>query len=56
MIDVPKETYEQLKQLIASDDSPVGIDATKTHIHILYRLMEIERKLDALSSASDKTS
>jgi len=55
MIDVPKETYDRLKKLIASDNSPVGIDATKTHIHILYRLMEIDRKLDTLITDSDKT-
>ncbi len=34
--------------MIASDESPVGIDAKKTHVLILYRLMEIERRLAAL--------
>lgn len=48
-MDVPHETYERLEKYISSDESPVGIDAKKTHIFILHRLMEIERKLDNLS-------
>jgi len=51
MMDVPQEIYERLEKYITSDESPVGIDAKKTHIQILYRLMEIERKLDNLSLA-----
>ena len=51
MIDVPQEIYERLENYISSDESPVGIDAKKTHILILHRLMEIERKLDNLSLA-----
>ena len=51
MIDVPQEIYERLEKFITSDESPVGIDAKKTHILILYRLMEIEKKLDNLSQA-----
>ena len=48
MMDVPQEIYERLEKFITSDESPVGIDAKKTHIQILYRLMEIEKKLDNL--------
>ena len=51
MMNVPQEIYERLEKYITSDESPVGIDAKKTHILILYRLMEIERKLDNLSLA-----
>lgn len=51
MMDVPQEIYERLEKFITSDESPVGIDAKKTHIQILYRLMEIEKKLDNLSLA-----
>lgn len=51
MIEVPREIYEKLEEYITSDDSPVGIDAKKTHILILYKLMEIERRLDNLSLA-----
>ena len=51
MIDVPQEIYERLEKCISSGESPVGIDAKKTHILILHRLMEIDRKLDNLSLA-----
>lgn len=50
MNDIPQETYEALEKLISSDDSPVGIDAKNTHILIIHKLMELEKKLDKLSS------
>ncbi len=46
--DIPSEIEQQIERVIASDESPVGIDAKKTHVLILYRLMEIERRLAAL--------
>ena len=48
MMDVPKDRYEAIERAIHSADSPVGIDAKKTHVIILHKLMEIERRLDAL--------
>ncbi len=50
-IDVPRERYEAIEKLIGSDASPVGIDAKKTHILILHKLIEIERRLDRLEHA-----
>ena len=47
-INIDKETYEKIAEIIHSDDSPVGIDAKKTHILILHKLMEIEKRLEAL--------
>lgn len=51
---IEKETFAEIEKVIASDTSPVGIDAKKTHIIILKmlndmseRLDRIERKLDA---------
>ena len=49
MNEIPQVEYDRLAELISSPDSPVGIDATKTHVMILHKLMEIEKKLDALS-------
>ena len=49
MIDIPQEAYDRLEKHIASDASPVGIDAKKTHILILHKLIEIEKRLDELS-------
>jgi len=47
-MNIPEDTYAKLEALITSDTSPVGIDAKKTHILILHKLTEIERKLDGL--------
>lgn len=47
-IDIEKEEYDKIAEMIHSDNSPVGIDAKKTHILILHKLMEIEKRLDAL--------
>ena len=47
-----KETYDQIAEIIHSDESPVGIDAKKTHILILHKLGEIEKRLDALEKQS----
>jgi len=42
---VDKDTYEAIATLIHSDSSPVGIDAKKTHILILEKLVQIEKRL-----------
>lgn len=46
--EVPKAEYERLEALIGSEGSPVGIDAKKTHVLILHKLAEIERRLERL--------
>ncbi|MEM7482136.1 MAG: hypothetical protein AAF481_13250 [Acidobacteriota bacterium] len=43
----PSEALE-IERLIASDDSPVGIDAKKTHVLILHKLIAIEGRLERL--------
>ena len=45
---VPEEEYARIEREIESSDSPVGIDAKKTHVIILHKLMEIERRLTEL--------
>ena len=47
-IEIDEKTYGEIAELIHSDKSPVGIDAKKTHILILHKLMEIEKRLDAI--------
>lgn len=47
-MDVPREDYDRIAALISSDTSPVGIDAKRTHIIILHKLMEIEKRLAML--------
>lgn len=41
---------EEIEALIASDESPVGIDAKKTHVLIIQKLLEIERRLERIES------
>ena len=45
-MDVPQEGYDRIAALISSDTRSVGIDAKKTHVIILHKLMEIERRLE----------
>lgn len=47
-IEIPATDYQQIEAAITSDDSPVGIDAKKTHVLILYKLMQLERRLERL--------
>lgn len=50
-LDISEEQYQKILKQIKSDDSPVGIDAGKTHVLILHKLMEIEKRLQKLESA-----
>lgn len=45
---IDKDLYEEIAKEIGSDTSPVGIDAKKTHIIILKKLMDIEARLERL--------
>ncbi len=46
--DIKPDEYQRLEALITSADSPVGIDAKKTHILILHKLAAIEARLERL--------
>lgn len=43
-----KEQFEAIAKEIHSDTSPVGIDAKKTHILILQKLIGIEERLSKI--------
>ncbi len=47
-IDIPDDEFQQIVELIGSEQSPVGIDAKTTHVIIIHKLLEIERRLAAL--------
>ena len=49
-MNIDKETYERIAELIGSDTSPVGIDAKKTHVLILHTLLTIEERLARLEA------
>ena len=51
---IDKQTYDEIERLISSDDSPVGIDAKKTHVLILHKLTQIERRLDRLEQQAGR--
>lgn len=53
-LEVPKETYQNIKRVIESDDSPVGIDAQKAHVLILHKLMELEERIDRLEQRAEE--
>ena len=46
--EIDPNTYEEIARIIHSDESPVGIDAKKTHILILNKLAEINDRLRLL--------
>ena len=46
--DIDTKTYDEIAKVIHSDESPVGIDAKKTHILILNKLQEISERLERL--------
>ena len=47
-LEVHPAEAERISRIIADPDSPVGIDAKKTHILILQKLLDIESRLDVL--------
>ena len=46
--EVGTSDYGEIEELIASEDSPVGIDAKKTHVIIIHKLLQIEERLATL--------
>jgi hypothetical protein len=49
-MEIDEKTYNEIAEMIHSDQSPVGIDAKKTHILILHKLTQIEKRLDAIEA------
>ena len=47
-LEVDDDKKTEIEKVIPSEDSPVGIDAKKTHIIIINKLVEIEKRLDRL--------
>ena len=50
-MEIPKERYQAIENEIASDSSPVGIDAKKTHVMIIHQLRLIEERLNRIEEA-----
>ena len=50
---INQKLYEEIAKEIHSDSSPVGIDAKKTHILILEKLIQLENRLDQIEAKLD---
>ena len=50
---IEKALFNEIAEEIHSDTSPVGIDAKKTHILILQKLIELEKRLDRIEKKLD---
>ncbi len=51
---VNKKIFQEIAEEIHSDKSPVGIDAKKTHVLILEKLIQLEKRLDRIEAKLDK--
>lgn len=51
-LEVEDSKKEEIGRAITNPDSPVGIDAKKTHIIIINKLIEIEKRLEKLEKRS----
>ena len=51
---IPNEAYAAIERTIKDDSSPVGIDAKRTHIIIIHKLQELERRLERLERRLDR--
>ena len=47
-LEVDSDKKSEIENVISSKDSPVGIDAKKTHVIIINKLVEIEKRLSEL--------
>lgn len=50
MNNIPQKEYERIATMIHSDSSPVGIDAKKTHILLIYMVEQMQEKLARLEA------
>jgi hypothetical protein len=46
--EIDSKTYSEIAKVIHSDESPVGIDAKKTHILILNKLQELNDRMERI--------
>ena len=51
-LEVDDQKKTEIENIISSQDSPVGIDAKKTHVIIINKLLEIEKRLDKLENSN----
>lgn len=54
--EIDPKTYAEIAKVIESEESPVGIDAKKTHILILNKLQELSDRLERIEKQMAKGS
>lgn len=47
-LEISRDEADAIAEVIRSEDSPVGIDAAKTHVIIIQKLLALERRLERL--------
>lgn len=52
--EIDPKTQEEIAKIIHSDNSPVGIDAKKTHILILSKLQELSDRMERIEEQLNK--
>lgn len=52
-MEMDQAEYDKIAAEIHSDESPVGIDAKKTHILILHLLQEMQKRLERIEKRVD---
>ena len=52
-LDLPADEIDALARAIASEGSPVGIDAKRTHAVILHLLLDLQDRLARLEARLD---
>jgi hypothetical protein len=50
---IPRDEYERIEKMIEDGTSPVGIDAKKTHVIIIHKLISLEKRLTRLEQERD---
>lgn len=53
--DIEQDDYDRIRDLIANPESPVGIDATRTHVIIIRLLEDIQLRLQKLDERLEGT-
>ena len=48
MISIPTSSKEMIEKEISSKENVTGIDPKWTHVIVIHKLMEIEKRLDAI--------
>ena len=50
-----EETYRLIEQMISDPNNPAKMDAKQTHIIIIHKLVEIEKRLERMEAKIDFT-